>query len=76
MKIRYRELSDLAYFNHPFADGNKMQLIDDIYLEESLSEESLAVEFDGVDVSKKKGKRSATDRDEVGEDLFDFSKSI
>ena len=53
-----------------------MQLLDDIHLEESLSEDSLAVEFDGVNLSQKKGKRSATDRDEVDEDLFDFSKSL
>ena len=77
IKIRYKEISDLGYINHPFADDNKMQLLDDINLDHSLSEDSLATEFEGIDLNAKKGKRSAKEREIVeDDDLFDFSKSI
>jgi hypothetical protein len=82
IKIRYRDPNDLGYFNHPFVIGNRMQLMDDVELDRSLSEESLASDFEGIDLSKnKKGKRNATERevvddyDESGE-LFDFSNAI
>ena len=76
VKIRYKDLSDLGYFNHPFESNNRMQLIDDINLPKSLSEDSLTSDFDGVDLISKKGKRNATDRETVEEDLFDFSSSL
>ena len=77
VKIRYKDISDLGYFNHPFAGNNKMRLIDDIYLDECLSEDSLAAEFDGVELLNTKGKRNATEREEIDEPtLFDFSKSL
>ena len=79
IKIRYKELTDLGYFNHPFESNNKMRLLDDINLEKSLSEDSLVAEFEGVDLLSKSGKRNAKDRDIVEDDsdsLFDFSKQI
>lgn len=80
IKIRYREISDLGYFNHPFVMGNRIQLMDDINMEESISEASLTSDFDGVDLSSKKGKQTAKDRDVIdddsGDDTFDFAASI
>lgn len=76
VKIRYKDLSDLSYFNHPFESNNRMQLIDDIELPQSLSEDSLTSDFDGVDLMNKKGKRNATEREVIEDDLFDFSKSL
>lgn len=77
VKIRYNDMSDLSYFNHPFNIESKMQLLDDIDLDHSLSEESLASDFDAVDLLNKKGNRTAKEREVIEEDdLFDFSKSI
>ena len=55
-----------------------MRLIDDIELGKSISEDSLVSDFDGVDLLNKKGKRQATNREEIDDsnDLFDFSKSL
>lgn len=79
VKLRYKPLSDLTYFNHPFDVENSMRLVDDIFMDKSLSEASLATEFEAVEVSNKKGKRTATKRDAVDDDndsIFDFSKSL
>ena len=78
VKIRYKNISDLGYFNHPFDGENRMRLIDDIELGKSISEDSLVSDFDGVDLLNKKGKRQATSREEIDDsnDLFDFSKSL
>lgn len=76
VKIRYKDLSDLGYFNHPFQSNNRIQLIDDIDLPQSLSEDSLTSDFDGVDLLNKKGKRNATEREVIEDDLFDFSSSL
>ena len=77
VKIRYKDLSDMGYFNHPFEGENRMRLIDDLYLDKSLSEDSLVSDFGGVDLLNKNGKRQATERDDdSSSDLFDFSKSI
>ena len=66
-KIRYADLSNgVTYFNHPFADNNKIRLMDDLYLHDSLSEESLASDFIGVtNATGKKGRNNAIDREEV-----------
>lgn len=78
IKIRYRDPNDLGYFNHPFEMGNKIRLLDDALLDQSLSELSLSSDFEAVDLNNKKGKRTATDRDVVDDtdmvDLFDFNK--
>ena len=77
VKIRYKDLSELSYFNHPFDVNNKMRLLDDIYLDQPLSEDSLVSDFDAVDLSNKKGKRTAVERDNLDdEDLFLFNNSI
>ena len=69
-KLRYADLSNgVTYFNHPFADNNKIRLKDDLYLPESLSEESLASDFIGVtNTAGKKGRNNAIDRDDIGTD--------
>lgn len=78
IKIRYKELTDLTYFNHPFAMDTKIRLEDDIHLDKPLSESSLSTDFDGVDLSSKAGKRNTVNRELLDEnqDLFDFSKHI
>jgi hypothetical protein len=77
VKIRYKDMSDLSYFNHPFAMESRMQLLDDIYLDHSLSEDSLVSDFDAVDLLNKKGNRTATEREVIeDDDLFVFNKSI
>ena len=84
VKLRYKDPNpnELGYFNHPFEIGNRVRLIDDIHLETSLSEESLASDFEGiVDLVAKKGKRNATEREVVDDSddfdsVFDFSTAI
>ena len=77
IKIRYREKSNLTYFNHPFAGGGKITLIDDVDMPESLSELSLSSDFDGSDINAVKGSRTATAREVVdNDDIFDFTKAL
>lgn len=80
VKMRYKDLynDDIGYFNHPFEEGNRMMLIDDIYMPKSISESSLASDFDGVDLMTLKGNRNAVKREVVDTDdsLFDFSKAL
>ena len=80
IKTRYRCPEGLGYFNHPFEMGGKIRLLDDYNLEESLSEDSLKSDFEGVDLNtEKKGKRTATKRDIIDNDdenIFDFASSI
>ena len=66
-KIRYADQANgVTYFNHPFADGDKIRLIDDLYLNKSLSEESLASDFVGANnVVGKKGRSNAKERDDL-----------
>ncbi len=83
VKIRYRDPNNLTYFNHPFDMGNRIRLVDDIYLENPLSEISLVSDFEGVELETKRGKRTAVAREVIGDnpsesinDLFDFAASI
>ena len=78
VKIRYKDMSELTYFNHPFSPTNKMQLLDDIDLDHSLSEDSLVSDFDAIDLGSKKGKRNAVERETINidEDVFMFGKSL
>jgi len=79
VKIRYRDPNDIGYFNHPFVSGNRMMLIDDVELDKCLSETSLATDFEGVDLTSNKGKRTAIEReviDDDEDDIFDFKSTI
>ena len=62
VKLRYREMDDLSYFNHPFEMGAKIQLIDDINLDRQISEESLATDFEGVDLNTNNKRKNAKER--------------
>lgn len=78
-KIRYRDPNDLGYFNHPFEISNRIKLIDDIELEEVLSEESLTSDFEGViDINVAKMNRQAKKREVVEDEdnIFDFGSAI
>ena len=69
LKRRYRssdnddKLRELEYFNHPYAKGSTIRLIDDIEMEESISLTSLASEFVAADTNTKRGKKNAVERD-------------
>lgn len=81
-KIRYRDPYNVEYFNHPFAVGGRIKLMDDFLSDKKLSEISLSSDFEGIDLSGKKGKKNAVERDMVkeivsaaGAEVFDFSKA-
>lgn len=93
LKRRYRsaeeseKLRKLEYFNHPYSKENEIQLIDDIYLEKSVSLTSLATQFMGAEEISKRGKKNAVERknrkdkkNDTVYDLefepFDFNKSL
>lgn len=93
LKRRYRsaeeseKLRKLEYFNHPYSKENEIQLIDDIYLEKSVSLTSLATQFMGAEEISKRGKKNAVERkntkDKKNDTLydlefepFDFNKSL
>lgn len=71
VKLRYREIDDLSYFNHPFEMGAKIQLLDDINLDRQLSEDSLATDFEGVDLSTNNKRKNAKERDKKKESYDD-----
>lgn len=81
-KIRYRDESDGAtYFNHPFANDDAIALIDDFYLNKSLSLSSLANDNDdalGAPTLGRKGRTSAKKRkevyDETDEEFLELEK--
>ena len=76
LKRRYRSaetddaLRELEYFNHPYAQGSSIKLIDDIDMDVSLSLTSLASQFVAADKDNndmgKRGKKNAVDREENG----------
>ncbi|MNN90721.1 hypothetical protein D3C81_2087220 [compost metagenome] len=64
----------MDYFNHPFQEGNKIQLLDDVHLETSLSEEAIGSDFEGIpDLPAAKG---ITGSNAIEEDIFDFGSAI
>jgi hypothetical protein len=42
IKKRYKSMTDINYFNHPFEEGSTIMLIDDVPLEKSISKISIA----------------------------------
>ena len=42
IKKRYKSMTDVNYFNHPFEEGSTIMLIDDVGLDESISKISIA----------------------------------
>lgn len=71
LKRRYRSsdsndtLRELEYFNHPYAPGSSIRLIDDIDMDTSVSLTSLASQFVGADDNiGKRGKKNVTEREE------------
>ena len=81
LKRRYRssdnddKLRELEYFNHPYAKGSSIRLVDDVETEESISLTSLASEFVAADTNNKRGKKNAIERDveEDDEDTLEIS---
>lgn len=76
LKRRYRssdnddKLRKLDYFNHPYAKGSTIRLVDDVELEESISLTSLSSEFVALE-NTKRGKKNAMEREHIREDSDD-----
>ena len=76
LKRRYRssdnddKLRKLDYFNHPYAKGSTIRLVDDVELEESISLTSLSSEFVALE-NTKRGKKNAMEREQIREDSDD-----
>ncbi len=80
-KLRYKDLYNVDYFNHPFAKGGRIKLVNDVNMKKSLSELSLSSDFEAIDLESKRGKKNAVNRDvnkeimsAAGSDVFDFNK--
>ena len=71
LKRRYRsadndeKLRELEYFNHPYAKGSSIRLVDDIEMAESISLTSLSSEFVALENNTKRGKKNATEREQI-----------
>ena len=71
LKRRYRsadndeKLRELEYFNHPYAKGSSIRLVDDIEMGESISLTSLSSEFVALENNTKRGKKNATEREQI-----------
>lgn len=82
IKLRYRDTAEdpITRFFQPFVMGNRIQLMDDVHLEEPLLVKSLKTDFLDIDVEKK-GKRNARKREVIGDlngatqSMFDFSNT-
>ncbi len=76
LKRRYRssdnddKLRKLDYFNHPYAKGSTIRLVDDVEFEESISLTSLSSEFVALE-NTKRGKKNAMEREHIREDSDD-----
>ena len=81
LKRRYRssdnddKLRELEYFNHPYAKGSTIRLVDDVELEESISLTSLSSEFVALE-NTKRGKKNAMEREQIREDPDDDTLEI
>lgn len=83
VKIRYRDPHNLHYFNQPFGNDSRIMLMDDIYLDERLSIESIGSDFEGIlnsiDSAGSKGKLNAVERlvaETSSKDIFNFNKAL
>lgn len=81
IKKRYKSMTDITYFNHPFVEDSAIQLVEDVNLAKSVSKTSLATDLTGITVDdlQIRGKKSAKKREEIKTDFsadFDFSNSI
>lgn len=73
IKLRYREMSSLTYFNHPFEGNGKITLVDDIYLAKSVSNRSLASDNVGSNLEDLKKGANAVKRQVIDDEEFDES---
>jgi len=65
IKIRYKDLARHSYINHPFMENSTIRLQDDIYLDKSLSIESLSSDMEGVANIGIKGEQTSRKRESV-----------
>ena len=63
--IRYKDLARHSYINHPFMENSTIRLQDDIYLDKSLSIESLSSDMEGVANIGIKGEQTSRKRESV-----------
>lgn len=45
IKKRYKSMTDVTYFNHPFVEGSTIMLVEDVKLDKSVSKTSLSSDF-------------------------------
>lgn len=76
VKKRYRAMSDVTYFNHPFVEGSTIMLKDDINLDHSLSKLSLGGEDNIPKEIKPTHKIVSNNIDSVMFDLDDASGDL
>lgn len=54
LKKRYRSMTDITYFNHPFVEGSTIMLVNDVELDKSVSKTSLSSNMYGMPEQQKK----------------------
>lgn len=68
LKIRYKPMTDMDFFSHPFEAGDGMRLVDDIGMESSVSIKTMQPTMENVNLdSYRESKRNATTRRVVEE---------
>lgn len=73
IKIRYKDLANISYFNHPFEQGSKLRLLDDVLLDKPLSVELIGSNLTGANTGgSRKGNFNAKKRKEV-DDVDDLN---
>lgn len=53
LKKRYRSMTDITYFNHPFVDGSTIMLVNDVNMDKAVSKTSLSSNMYGMAPEKK-----------------------
>ena len=84
IKIRYKDMAKYSYINHPFMENSTIRLVDDIFMPEPLSKESLSSDMEGYMTAGTKGSMNAKKRpseyreNELQEvtHLFDVENSV
>lgn len=65
-------LRELEYFNHPYAEGSSIRLIDDIYMDESVSLTTLSSQFVAAEVVGTRGRKNARKRKNIETEEDEF----
>ena len=79
IKLRYKDLANHTYINHPFVNGSTIQLVDDIKMDKSLSIMSIGSNMEGYSpaspsIGSSKGRNAESM--ERKDDVFDIDSAI